>query len=122
MRCVKTLITLFFSMTAAPVFAGGVAANVGISGFTYTPSEVTIEAGETVAFEAEAFHPFTLDDAPSIVCQSDCNVHFRSPGTYGFYCVNHGDAGGVGMSGTVTVTASSITDRIFIDPFELALD
>lgn len=105
-----------------PCAASGIAASVGIVGFDYSPSAVTIEAGETVAFEAAAFHPLTFDDAPLIVCNQDCNVHFRSPGTYGFYCVNHGAPGGINMAGTVTVVASSVTDRIFIDPFELALD
>lgn len=103
---------------SSSAFAGGVAADVGISGFTYTPNMVTIEAGETIAFAAEAFHPLRFDDSP-IACGEDCNVTFASPGEYGFYCANHGGAGGVGMAGLVTVIESSITDRVYAHAFEL---
>lgn len=114
----STIATCLLFAVAGSATASGIAASVGINGFTYSPANVTIEAGQTVAFEATAFHPFTLDDAPGIVCTTDCNVHFPSVGEFGFYCDNHGSSGGAGMAGTVTVIASSITDRIFLAPFE----
>lgn len=115
---------LFFPLLAlmSPVaFAGGVGANVGISNQTYTPNEVTIEAGEIVNFAASGSHPLAFDDSDTLGCGQSCNVIFRTPGEYGFYCENHGSPGS-GMFGTVTVIASTIEDRVFIDPFELSFD
>ena len=115
------LLFTLLALVSPAALAGGVAADVGISGFTYTPGEVTIEAGETVGFAASGFHPLAFDDSETLACGQDCNVIFRTPGEYGFYCENHGSPG-AGMFGTITVTASTITDRVFIDPFELSFD
>jgi plastocyanin len=109
------------SMVSCAVTAGGIAADVVIVGFTYSPPDVTIEAGETIAFEASGFHPLAFDDNEALGCSQNCNVIFRTPGEYGFYCENHGNPGS-GMFGTVTVTDSTIEDRVFIDPFELSFD
>lgn len=109
------------AMVAPAAFAGGVAADIGISGFTYVPGEVTVEAGETVGFTASTFHPLAFDDNAGLGCDQDCNIVFRTPGEYGFFCENHGSPG-AGMSGTITVVASTITDRLFLDPFERSYD
>ncbi len=117
-------IGLFFPLlyiVSPALLAGGIAATVGISGQTYTPNAVTIEAGEIVDFAASVAHPLSFDDNAALGCMESCNVIFRTPGEYGFYCVNHG-APGTDMFGTVTVTASTIGDRVFIDPFELSFD
>lgn len=102
--------------------AGGIGANVSIDGFSYTPPDVVIEAGEVVAFEASNLHPLAFDDNVELVCETDCTIVFRTPGEYGFYCSNHGGPEGAGMAGTVTVVASTIEDRVFLDPFELSFD
>ncbi len=99
--------------------AAGVAGSIGIEGFAYTPATITIEAGETLDFEASGFHPLKFDDF-ELDCTEDCNVTFRAAGTYGFHCRSHG-APGVGMAGTVTVIESTISDRVFADPFQLSL-
>ena len=104
---------------AADANAGGVAGSVGIKGFAYTPPTITIEAGETLDFEASSFHPLKFDDF-ELGCTDNCNVTFLTVGTYGFHCINHG-APGTGMAGTVTVIESSITDRVFADQFERSL-
>ena len=48
-------------------------------------------------FAATGFHPLKLDDDDTITCTQDCNVTFLAVGDYGFYCENHGSAGGNGM-------------------------
>jgi plastocyanin len=106
------LLTLLSGSSA--VFAGGVAADIGIDGFAYT----TIEVGENVAFAASGFHPLRFDDN-ALTCGQNCNVVFSTPGEYRFYCNNHGGQGGVGMSGMITVIDSTITDRVYAHAFEL---
>lgn len=88
--------------------AGGIADTIGIVDFTYSPATVTIQAGQTVAIAATAFHPLRVDANAAIECEVDCNLTFLTPGTYGFFCVNHGGPGGVGMAGSVTVTAGDL--------------
>lgn len=107
-------------VVAADANAGGVAGSIGISGFTYTPATITIEAGETLDFAASGFHPLKFDDF-ALACTENCQVSFRSAGSYGFHCSNHGGPG-TGMAGTVTVIDSSAADRVFADPFQLFLD
>lgn len=121
MRTEFVAVPLCLVLFSASAVAGGIAANVGISGFTYTPAALTIEAGETVAFAASALHPLAFEDNPDVACNVACNIVFRTPGEYRFYCENHG-APGSGMAGILTVTASSIEDRLFLDPFERSYD
>lgn len=90
-----------------PASAQGIAATVGIDGFTYTPAAVSIQPGQTVAIAAAAFHPLAVDANAAIGCEVDCNVTFLSAGSYGYFCVNHGGPGGVGMAGTVTVAGAA---------------
>lgn len=113
---VRMLVLAVLAVVATTARAGGVETTVGIDGFAYTPANFTIEAGQTINFVASGFHPLQFDDHP-LGCGSDCNVNFRVPGSYGFHCVNHGGPG-TGMAGTITVVASTITDRVFHDPFE----
>lgn len=114
-RHANLLTAIALALASGSTLAGGVAANVGIDGFTYTPANVSIQAGETVSFVATGFHPLALDDSTTITCSEDCNVTFLTAGTYGFYCDNHGGPGGAGMAGTVTVTGF---DFLFTGTFE----
>lgn len=109
-----------FALLFAPsaVFAGGVASDITISGFAYTPSQATIEAGENVAIQASGSHPLRFDDNP-LACGQNCNVVFQTSGEYRFYCDNHGGPGGTGMAGMITVIDSTITDRVYAHAFEL---
>ena len=78
----------------------------------FEPSEVTIQAGQTVRWVWGATsldHNVEPDDAepassgPLVDGPEDYSFTFDTPGTYDFYCANHGGPGGIGMSGTVTV-------------------
>lgn len=85
---------------------------------TFTPRNVTVSAGESVRwtnsggehnvkFEDGRFEqpsePATPDSWPATPPQRT----FTAPGTYRYYCESHGDVGGVGMAGTVTVEQAS---------------
>lgn len=92
---------------------------------TFTPADITIFAGDTIAFEnAGGVHNVRADNDAfwcSINCTTDrapsatlwrATVRFAHPGTFGYYCEAHGDLGG-GMRGSITVI-----DRVFVDGFE----
>jgi plastocyanin len=85
---------------------GGDGATVSLSGGQFTPSSVTIQAGETVTFTDTSSHTVTegsngeaVDD-PIVDEQggSDIEVTFDEPGTYSITCKIHSS-----MNMTVTV-------------------
>jgi plastocyanin len=117
MRTVLLLAGVAGTVLAPLAAAQGIAATVGIEDFSYTPAAVSIQPGQTVAIAAAAFHPLAVDANAAIGCDVDCNVTFLTPGTYDFFCVNHGGPGGVGMAGTVTVTGAA-GDWVFVGTME----
>ena len=83
----------------------------------FSPSSVTITAGQTVTWEwpvGSVSHNVAPDvgdvpprsgdpaDGPATYAYT-----FATPGTYQYHCEVHGAAGGVGMSGTVIVEAAA---------------
>lgn len=118
---IRSCLILAGILIAPAAVASGIAQSVGIKGFTYTPTVVDIEPGQTVDFTATGFHPLRLDDAPEVTCTQDCNVTYTAPGSYGFYCENHGGAAGVGMSGLVQVKGDPESAPVFVGTFEHTL-
>jgi len=101
--------------------AGGSQTTVLASDFVFTPANLTVRAGTTVTWSnAGGFHNVTADDG-SFRCSNGCDDTggngapstaawsfartFNSPTVMHYHCQIHGAAGGVGMSGTITVTA-----------------
>ena len=75
----------------------------------FNPKSVAIKVGDTVQWHwAEDNHSTTSDTGiwDSGVQNTGFNFPrtFSSPGTFPYHCSIHGGVGGVGMSGTVTVT------------------
>ena len=118
---IRSCLTLAGILIAPTAVAGGIAQTVGIKGFNYTPTVVAIAPGQTVDFTASGFHPLRLDDASVVNCTQDCNVTYTTPGSYGFYCGNHGGVGGVGMSGVVQVKDDPESAPVFVGTFEHTL-
>ena len=98
------------------------------SNLTFSPSTLTIVAGDTVTFRnAGGFHNAVSDPGAvtSFRCANGCDatggngnlsstawsatVAFPSAGTVGYFCEAHGAAGGVGMSGKITVNPAPVT-------------
>ena len=94
------------------------------SDMTFTPRTLTIAAGDTVTFHnTGGFHNVKSDpgSVTSFRCANGCDgaggngnlssaawsatVKFPTAGTIRYFCERHGAAGGVGMSGQITVTA-----------------
>lgn len=97
----------------------------------FEPRTLTIAAGDTVTFQNGDGHHNVVSDpgsVPSFRCANGCDgaggdgtvssaawtatVAFPSAGVVRYFCEAHGATGGVGMSGTVTVTGPP--------PFELS--
>ncbi|HEY9505117.1 MAG TPA: plastocyanin/azurin family copper-binding protein [Gemmatimonadales bacterium] len=81
-------------------------------GNRFNPTEVTIQAGQTVEWVWPAgavghnVAPDGEEPMPSGPLSNGPKTYrytFNTPGTYNFYCLAHGGPGGAGMSGTVTV-------------------
>jgi plastocyanin len=90
------------------------AREVGDNDF-YAPKNVTIHVGDTVKWHNERGKHNVWADNGSFKVGGDPVTHsatdtrwdakftFKSPGTFQYYCTEHGDKGGVGMSGKVIV-------------------
>ncbi|MFL6261621.1 MAG: Calx-beta domain-containing protein [Thermoanaerobaculia bacterium] len=96
----------------APAGCSGVQAKITISGTSFSPSTVTVQAGQPVCWtwSQSVQHNVHADDdsftsgAPS--GQGNFQITFNNPGTYGYYCQVHGSASG-GMRGTIVVQGST---------------
>jgi plastocyanin/uncharacterized membrane protein YozB (DUF420 family) len=77
--------------------------------FLFLPSALTIPAGTTVTWinDERAKHTATSDDdrfdSGDQSFGQTYSVTFDKPGVYPYFCRYHGDVGGVGMAGTITV-------------------
>ena len=104
------------SSSSDPAPAPGGSANkvtVGGSGLTFTPSTLTIKAGQTVEWDwASSGHSVTSGDSTKCTADGkfDSTVKssgftftqtFATPGTFTYFCTPHC---GAGMKGTITVT------------------
>ena len=95
------------------------------SNMTFSPSSLTIPAGDTVTFRnAGGTHNARSDPGAvtSFRCANGCDglggngnlssaawsatKLFTTPGTIRYFCDRHGAAGGLGMAGTITVTGT----------------
>lgn len=116
--------TALASLVLVVVPAGAqTTADVAVVDSAFQPSEVEVEAGGTVTWTQTGNlpHSVTADDGsfdshPD--CGSDCMGQgdtfqhtFSEPGTYAYHCKIHGGPGGVGMAGTVVVTAAAAPDE-----------
>jgi plastocyanin len=96
------------------------AAEVGLEGTAFAPSEATVRVGETVTWthrDGLAPHSVTADDgsfdshptcaaATFALCMRDGDTYshtFPAAGRFSYYCRTHGGPDGQGMSGVVVV-------------------
>ena len=86
---------------------------VEVSNFVFTPSDLTIDVGDTVHWvNVQGNHNVVADDNsfrngdPSTDPWT-YDLVFTSPGSNPYYCELHGSSGGNGMSGVVTVLTPS---------------
>jgi plastocyanin len=84
---------------------------VQVSNNQYTPATLSAGAGDTIRFQwASGNHPTSSDNGAWTTFPMNSNatshdVVLLLPGSYPYHCDFHGAAGGIGMAGTITVTA-----------------
>lgn len=86
----------------------GAKVTIKFKNFEFSPKEVTVKAGTTVEWVNEGGnHPFTAEDgsfgSAALPSGGRYEHKFDTPGTYPYYCKNHGDKGGVDMAGVIKV-------------------
>jgi len=88
--------------------AFGATKNVTTSGFSFVPSSVTINVGDSVTWTGLTIHNVQTDDDPFCgpvpVPNATCTKTFDQAGTFNYYCAPHRSSG---MTGTVIVQAVS---------------
>ena len=78
---------------------------------TFNPKEITVSVGTTVVWENTSSLPHTVTaddgsfDSGTVSPGGTFEVTFTQAGQVPYHCEFHGGAGGVGMSGTITVTS-----------------
>jgi len=124
-RNVAKMVVLVFGCTGVAQAAN---VTVGPSGsMTFAPTSVTINAGDSVTFTyaGGALPHNVTSDTGLFRCAHGCDsaggdgntsssawtstVTFNTPGTFGYYCENHGAPGGIGMAGKVIVNSVALT-------------
>lgn len=109
----------------------------------FDPATLEVNVGDTVTFINDPANPgfHNAQSNPDAVTQFRCangcdgvddgngdasselwtaTVTFDTPGTVGFYCEIHGDPGGTGMSGVITVVNTGGAPSIDVTPTTLA--
>jgi plastocyanin len=94
--------------SAAPALQ---ATEVEVDDNYFEPKTLTVAVGTTVAWknEGQRTHTVTADDhaydSGDLAHDGEFTWTFATAGTYAYYCEYHGEEGGQGMAGTITVTA-----------------
>lgn len=120
------------ALAAVPVFAADHVVVVGgAAGLVFTPSQLTINAGDTVTFTNAGGHHNVTSDIASVTafhCSDACGdspigdpsstawsatVTFPTAGSAPYHCQQHGSDGS-GMAGTITI----VDDVVFVDGFD----
>lgn len=93
--------------------ASGIAHNVDVADFVFSPSSININLGDVVTWHWVGNIPHTTASDTTSGNQSwnstllSNGASFTSPllslGTHPYYCIPHGAPGGVGMAGTINV-------------------
>lgn len=88
----------------------------------FNPANLTIQAGDTVRWTNAAGgnpHDVTADDfsfASQTTTQFVFDITFDDPGNVPYHCTVHGAAGGIGMSGMITVEGGGGGNGFQINP------
>ncbi len=99
---------------AVPLAALGASSRtVDVTDDSYNPKTFSVKVGTTVVFKNTSTLPHTATadngsfDTGMIAKGESKSVTLKKTGKFPFYCQFHGAAGGVGQSGTITVTAAA---------------
>jgi plastocyanin len=107
---IATPVVLALAAVSAPSLAADQTVRATPSN-TFTPASVTVNVGDTVTWTNDGgIHNVKFEDgrleepsSPAFTWTSNPKRTFDTPGSFRYFCEQHGSAGGVGMSGTVVV-------------------
>ena len=121
----KRIVPLLLGLVLAGTAAAQTTHTVTLSGFTFSPDDLTIEAGDTVVFDnVSGIHsvngtlasypsnPEGFTSGPPASAPWQYSFTFTIPGAYGYHCDVHG-APGSGMFGSITVLPAGGCDLSF---------
>ncbi len=107
---------MIVALFAAPLGALGASSKtVDVLADSFSPKTFSVEVGTTVVFQNTSTFPHTATaddgsfDTGMIAQGASKSVTLSKVGTIAFHCQFHGAVGGVGQSGTITVTAAAAT-------------
>jgi len=117
-------LTIAAILSLTPVLAQGQQMHmVTVSDSFFSPANLTIQAGDTVRWvngsDGTMEHDVTADDfsfASQTTAQFTFDQTFNNPGEVPYHCSVHGAAGGIGMSGMVTVEGGGGGNGFQINP------
>jgi plastocyanin len=112
MKKYMTVALILFLILISTHATAGSAANkvvIKLANFKFEPARVTIAAGTTVVWQNDqGRHTIEADKgefkSPVLTAGQTYEFTFDKPGTYGYHCGFHGEAGGKDMAGTIVVT------------------
>ncbi|MGE5392826.1 MAG: cupredoxin domain-containing protein [Candidatus Saccharibacteria bacterium] len=87
-------------------------ASIQLTDDAFGPANLNILAGTAVTWTNQGMHTHTVTSdsgafgSGNLSPGQQFSFTFNSPGIYPYYCRFHGAAGGIGMSGVITVVAS----------------
>jgi plastocyanin len=106
-------------------YSYGATHTVTFGDFSFTPSSLTVDVGDTVVFQHQSGTHTVTGTGNDPFCGTgavadSCSVTFNTPGTYPYRCIFHSSDGPnpAGMTGTVTVAAAS-AEKPNLVPFRL---
>lgn len=117
----RTTKGIFYGLCVVAVFAAmnataAITTNVSFANFSFSPSSVTIHAGDTVVFSNAGGSHTVTGTGSDPICGSgtvatSCSHTFNTAGTFPYQCIPHA---GLGMTGQVIVLASATPPSVSI--------
>lgn len=114
-RCLASVVLATTALGGASLLAATV--EVGVQDSVFIPDQVAINVGDTVTWVGFGGQDHTvISDTGLFDSQTVFDAFpdggrfsytFNEPGTYAYYCLNHGAPGGQGMAGVVVVSIPS---------------
>ena len=111
----KIYLILFLFLFCSSILIAQNTVIIQVSNFVFTPKFVTVNTGDIVRFQwVSGGHPSVSDDdvtMPVFPMNSGAQQKdfvFTSPQVIPYYCQPHGDKGGIGMAGVITVVQKPV--------------
>ena len=112
LRALAAGCALLAALAVSPAASQDDSATVNMVSLSFAPTELHVSPGTTVTWTNSSAigHTVTADDGSfdsgGVDPGMTWSMEFDAPGTYPYYCVPHGAAGGYGMAAVIVVDDS----------------